>query len=85
MSTTPAKNLLPVALTPAINLCHGFSVIAGVVDTGEQFITGDVRHVTGNDKDYLRTSPEWFGRNPRLTKGHYRVYCQPMLPVKLEV
>jgi hypothetical protein len=37
---TPAKNLLPVLLTPAINLCHGFSVIAGVVDTGEQFITG---------------------------------------------
>ena len=30
-------------------------------------------------------SPEWFGRRPRLTKGHYRVYCQPMLPVKLEV
>jgi hypothetical protein len=28
-------------LTPAINLCHGFSVIAGVVDTGEQFIAGD--------------------------------------------
>ncbi len=25
-------------------------------------------------------SPEWFGRNPRLTKGQYRVYCQPMLP-----
>jgi hypothetical protein len=44
-----------------------------------------VRHVTGNDKDYLRKSPEWFGRNPRLTKGHYRVYCQPMLAVKLEV
>jgi hypothetical protein len=44
-----------------------------------------VRHVTGNDKDYLRKSPEWFGRRPRLTKGHYRVYCQPMLPVKLEV
>ncbi len=39
--STPAKNLLPVALTPAINLCHGFSVIAGVVDTGEQFIAGD--------------------------------------------
>jgi hypothetical protein len=33
VSTTPAKNLLPVSLTPAINLCHGFSVIAGVVDT----------------------------------------------------
>ncbi len=41
MSTTPAKNLLPVSLTPAINLCHGFSGIAGVGDTGEQFITGD--------------------------------------------
>ena len=27
--------------TPAINLCHGFSVIAGVIDTGEQFIAGD--------------------------------------------
>ena len=48
-------------------------------------IVSTVRHVTGNDKDYLRKSPEWFGRNPRLTKGHYRVYCQPMLPVKLEV
>ncbi len=23
------------------NLCHGFLVIAGVVDTGEQFIAGD--------------------------------------------
>ena len=33
--------------TPAINLCHGFSVIAGVVDTGEQFITGD--NDTGNN------------------------------------
>jgi hypothetical protein len=43
----PAKNLLPVSLTPAINLCHGFSVIAGVVDTGEQFITGD--NDTGNN------------------------------------
>ena len=30
-----------------INLCHGFSVIAGVVDTGEQFITGD--NDTGNN------------------------------------
>ncbi len=49
------------------------------------FCCDNVRHVTGNDKDYLRKSPEWFGRDPRLTKGHYRVYCQPMLPVKLEV
>jgi hypothetical protein len=27
-------------LTPAINPCHGFSVIAGVGDTGDKFITG---------------------------------------------
>jgi hypothetical protein len=47
VSTTTAKNLSPVSLTPAINLCHGFSVIAGVVDTGEQFITGD--NNTGNN------------------------------------
>jgi hypothetical protein len=37
VSTTPAKNLFPVSLTPAINLCHGFSVITGVVDTDEQY------------------------------------------------
>jgi hypothetical protein len=30
-----------VSTTLAINLCHGFSVIAGVFDTGEQFIAGD--------------------------------------------
>ncbi len=41
ISFSPPKILLPVSLTPAINLCHGFSVIAGVVDTREQFITGD--------------------------------------------
>jgi hypothetical protein len=27
-------------MTPAINLFHGFSVIGGVVDTGNKFITG---------------------------------------------
>jgi len=27
-------------MTPAINPCHGFSVIASVVDTGDIFITG---------------------------------------------
>jgi hypothetical protein len=26
----------------AINLCHGFAVIGGVVDTGDKFITGVV-------------------------------------------
>jgi hypothetical protein len=29
-----------VSTTPAINLCHGFSVIGGVVDAGDKFITG---------------------------------------------
>jgi hypothetical protein len=38
---TPATNLSPVSLTPAINPCHGFSVIAGVVDNGDKFIAGD--------------------------------------------
>jgi hypothetical protein len=46
VSTTPAKNLSPMSLTPAINPCHGFSVIAGVIDTGDKFITGVV--VTGD-------------------------------------
>jgi hypothetical protein len=30
-----------VSTTPAINPCHGFSVIARVVDTGDKFIAGD--------------------------------------------
>jgi hypothetical protein len=41
LSMTPPKILSPVLLTPAINLCHRFSVIAGIVDTGKQFIAGD--------------------------------------------
>ncbi len=43
VSTTPAKNLSSVSFTPAISPCHWFSVIAGVVDTGDKFIvdTGD--------------------------------------------
>ncbi len=43
VSTTPAKKL------PAINPCHGFSVIASVVDIGDKFITGaDGDNNTGN-------------------------------------
>jgi hypothetical protein len=46
---TPAISCLPVPTTPAINLspvsliipCHRFSVIAGVVDTGNKFIAND--------------------------------------------
>ena len=43
VSKTPAKNLSPVSTTPAISPFHRFSVIAGVVDTGDKFIvdTGD--------------------------------------------
>jgi hypothetical protein len=39
VSTTPLTNLLAVLLTPVINICHGFSLIGGVVDTGDKFIT----------------------------------------------
>ncbi len=49
VSMTPAKNLSLVSFTPANNLCHRFSVIAGVVDTGEQFIAGD--NNTGDNFD----------------------------------
>jgi hypothetical protein len=37
---TPLTNLSAESLTPAINLCHRFSLIGGVVDTGDKFITG---------------------------------------------
>jgi hypothetical protein len=38
------KNLtvLPVSMTPAINPCHGFSVIGSVIDTAEKLIN-DIR------------------------------------------
>jgi hypothetical protein len=44
--TTPAISFSPVSTKPAIRYrrchpCHGFSVIAGVVVTGNKFITGD--------------------------------------------
>jgi hypothetical protein len=42
VSTTPAKNLSPVSLTPPVNPFHRFSVIAGVIDTGDKFITSVV-------------------------------------------
>jgi hypothetical protein len=64
VSTTPSiscsavsttKNLSPVSLTLAINPCHGFSVTAGVVYTGDKFITsvddtGDKFIAGDNDK-----------------------------------
>jgi hypothetical protein len=36
VSTTQLKNLSLMSMTPAINLCHRFSLIGGVIDTGEQ-------------------------------------------------
>jgi hypothetical protein len=39
-TSAPAENVSSVSLAPAINPCHRFSVIAGVVDTGDTFITG---------------------------------------------
>jgi hypothetical protein len=30
-----------MSTTPAINPCHGFSVITGAIDTGDKFIIGD--------------------------------------------
>jgi hypothetical protein len=38
--SSPLTNFLAVLLTPAIYLCHGFSLIGGVVDTADKFITG---------------------------------------------
>ncbi len=40
-SMTPAINLLPVSLTPAIDSFHRFSVFDVVVDNGDKFIAGD--------------------------------------------
>jgi hypothetical protein len=44
--------------TTEINPCHGFSLIAGVVDTGDKFIAGDKKkHAmeggTANDDIFL--------------------------------
>jgi hypothetical protein len=39
VSTTPLTNLLAVLLTLVINLCHVFSLIGGVVDTGDKFFS----------------------------------------------
>ncbi len=38
-NTGDKTNLSAVSLTQAINLCRGFSLIGGVVDTGDKFIT----------------------------------------------
>jgi hypothetical protein len=87
VSTTPAKNLLLVSLTPAISPCHGFSVIAGVVDTGDRFIvdTGDqLSAVTTtpaiNLSPVTRTRTPWRwgpAKDRRMLKGINRRYLRP--------
>jgi hypothetical protein len=42
-------------MTPAINPCHGFSVIDGVIDTGDKFIAGD--NNAGNNNTGEQLSP----------------------------
>jgi protein involved in sex pheromone biosynthesis len=41
-SMTPAINLWPVLLTPAINSFHRFSVLAGVGDTADKHSFADI-------------------------------------------
>jgi hypothetical protein len=45
-----------VSTTPAINPCHGFSVIAGVAVTGVKFIAGD--NDTREQFSPVTTTPE---------------------------
>ncbi len=49
---TPLKNLSPVSTALAINLCHRFSVIGSVVDTGDKFIND-----TGEQLSPVTTTP----------------------------
>jgi hypothetical protein len=55
VSMTPAKNFSPVSTKPAINPCRRFSVIAGVIDTGDKFIAGD--NNTGEQLSPVTTTP----------------------------
>jgi hypothetical protein len=61
VSTTPVINCSAVSTTPAINPCHGFSVIAGVVDTSDEFITGvvvtDDKFIAGDNDTGEQLSP----------------------------
>ncbi len=55
VSTTPAISCSPVSTTPAISPCHEFSVIAGVIDTGDKFIAND--NDTGEQLSRVTTTP----------------------------
>ncbi len=79
--------LSPVSTTPAISPCHGFSVITGVVDTGDKIIvdTGDqLLAVTTtpaiNLSPVTRTRTPWrwgAAKDRRKLKGINRRYLRP--------
>jgi hypothetical protein len=52
---TPVISCSPMSVTPAINHCHGFSVIAGVFDNGDKFIASD--NDTGEQFSPVTTTP----------------------------
>ncbi len=79
LSTTLAKTLFSMSLTPAINLCPGFSVITGVLDSSG---TGD------NFSPVIRRRTPWRLRDARdriKLKGTNRPYLQlSMLDMALD-
>jgi hypothetical protein len=93
VSTIPAKSCSAVSMTTAKNLspvispCHGFSVIAGVVDIGDKFFvdTGDqLSAVTTtpaiNLSPVTRTRTPWrwgAAKDRRKLKGINRRYLRP--------
>jgi hypothetical protein len=79
-------NFSPVSTTPVNNPCHGFSVIAGVVDTGDKFLTGDNdtgdKFIAGDkNKDAMEVgSYQGYGKveedkSPAAEVGHGRRWC----------
>jgi hypothetical protein len=68
-------------LTPAINPCHGFSVIASVLDTGDKFIAGD------NDTSDAATGDKFMaGDNDTCEKGVWGVYGMRLfMAVRMEL
>ncbi len=79
VSTTPAKNLSPLSLTPTISPCHRFSVIAGVVDTGDQWSVVTTT-LAINLSPVTRTRRPWrwgAANDRRKLKGINRRYLRP--------
>jgi hypothetical protein len=51
---TPVISCSPVSKTPAINPCHGFSVIAGVVDPVTNFSPLPIVNDTGEQLSLVK-------------------------------